>query len=70
MADKVSKNSRVVRRNNTATTSQKKKDITHFLIPRKPGKPVKHCGEYSSKEEAETAKKNFPFPTSVVEKIK
>jgi len=64
MAGKPSKNSRVVRK--TISTSTEKKPITHFIIPKKPGKPVRAIGSYTSEEEAIAAQKNFNFSTVVV----
>lgn len=68
MAGKPSKNSRVVRR--IETTPEAKKPITHLIIPKKPGKPVRPIGSYTSEAEAIAAQKNFNFPTTVVENWK
>lgn len=65
MADKkASKNSRVVRRGAEPIDVPKHKR-PFWLFPVKPGKPVNPCGYYLTKEEAEEAKKNFPFKTEV-----
>jgi hypothetical protein len=68
MTEKVSKNSRVSRR--VTVDVPKKKVITHFIIPKKPGKPVRPIGSYESEAEAIAAQKNFDFPTTVVENWK